>query len=285
MADMQQVLSSPKPDAGTSGTPGIAAFLSAGDLQGAIDFAKAQVKASPSDAAARLLLSELCLIDGDLEKADTHADLAGLHKPEWATGLAVYRAHLRAMHARNRFFENCALPSFVGIPSEADRLSLQLTAALIADDRAEIAKATATRATLRLPDASFDGADIQAFAGLDERFPHAVELLMANGDYVLMDVANIDRLQFETVARPRARDLVFRKLRLTLTDGSGADCVTPAIYPFSAKDDLADTFKLGHQSDWTKQSGAYVGSGQICWLSGDEAIAAGDIGEVTFHAP
>jgi type VI secretion system protein ImpE len=261
-------------------------LLIAGKLDEALAAARAQVKSKPADADARLLLSELCLLAGDLPKADLHAHLAGTHRPDWVQGLALYRAHLRALHARNQTFFARAMPSFPGIPTERDERTLALMVAFLADDSSGVA--AAKQALDNDGWAMFIAVNdkpSQPFSGLDDRFAHAVEALMPGGDYLMIDAARIARIEVATSASRRPRDLALKKARITLNDGSAADCALPLIYPFEPEDALSNAFKLGHESDWREgQGGLITGMGQICWLAGDEAVALGCVERVAFRA-
>lgn len=270
----------PNPSAST-----VASALSDGDLDTALALARTAVKAAPSCADARLLLAELNLLAGELEKADLHAHAAGLHRPEWVPGLSVFRAHLRGLHARQSFYERATLPAFAGEPTEGDRLSMHLAVA-VADGEPE-AITLAREAVLASPAralASLDGAAAEAFFGLDNRIVRTIEAVSAGGDYLRIDVEKIERIIFDTSAPRRPRHAALRPARILLKTGDGADCAVPALYPTPPGEAPEPAVRLGHTTGWKDIQGISVGVGQICWLIGEDVVPMQDIGEVRFHA-
>ena len=265
-------------------TPSVTMALSSGDLGTALGLARQAVKASPADAEARLLLAELSLIAGDLEKADLHADTASLHRPAWAAGLAIFRAHLRGLHARDAFYRTAALPAFAGEPTERDHLAIRLVAAMKSGTQTEIDDIR--QAIMDAPFdvvAKVDAADASAFSGLDDRMLHAVECIMASGDYVRIDAAKIERITFAISGQRRPKDLVLRPATVVLTDGGSAECVIPAIYP-TALQDIGSDYRVGHATDWREEKGVVTGIGQVCWAVGENVIGLHDIEEIVFDA-
>lgn len=263
----------------------VAAALAEGDLDTALDLARAAVKAAPSSADARLLLAELSLLAGDLEKADLHSHTAGLHRPEWVPGLSVFRAHLRGLHARQAFYDRAALPAFGGEPHAADHLSLQLVVAMAGPQPAEIA--AAHEAVLANPApvlASLDGGEPKVFCGLDDRLIRTIEVVTAGGDYVRIDVEKIDRIVFDTSTPRRPRHMALRPARLFLKEGDCADCAILALYPAFAGETPDAAMQLGQSTAWHEVRSVTVGNGQICWLIGDAVVPVQDVGEVIFHA-
>ena len=90
----------------------IAGLLANDDLDAGIASAAGAVKNRPQDPKARMVLAELCVLAGDLERAETHAKLAARAAPDDAVGLGVFRQHLRGLHARDQWWQDGAVPAF-----------------------------------------------------------------------------------------------------------------------------------------------------------------------------
>src|SRR6185312_9831940 len=104
----------------------------AGKLAPAIDAANAEVRRAPADLGARVLLAELLLFAGNLERADVILDAAGQIEPEAAIVMAEFRQLLRAETARRQLRRDGRLPDFLGEPTEAETASLAAWVARLA---------------------------------------------------------------------------------------------------------------------------------------------------------
>ncbi|RVV98305.1 nitrogen fixation protein [Mesobaculum littorinae] len=257
--------------------------LSQDDLAAARGLAAARVKTHPRDVEARMFLAELCVIAGELDRAETHAKLAATAAPDAAVGLGVFRQHLRALHARDAWWTQGALPTFPTGPSALSALALRLNIALRDEDGAAAAKALAALDDLRGEQpVVYDGTEAGDLRDLDDRLPHAIEALSAGGHYLWLDFAQISELAFHPASRPI--DMVLRRARVTLQDGSAADIRVPAIYPeprggtsapnapaSAAPADIA--LRLGRGTDFLDLPGGLTGArGLRCWLAGDRVL-------------
>ncbi|MEI9984112.1 MAG: tetratricopeptide repeat protein [Aliidongia sp.] len=101
-----------------------------GKLAQAIAAASAVVKQTPTDTGARLLLAELLLFDGKLERADTMLDTASTIDPAAALVLAEFRQLLRAEKARQQVMTENRVPEFLGQPTPTQTHILQALVAL-----------------------------------------------------------------------------------------------------------------------------------------------------------
>src|SRR4029079_6707505 len=89
----------------------------AGELSEAIAAATADVKAKPTDRAARGFLCELLCFAGDLERADKQLDALGQLDPDSLVGVSLFRQLIRGEQARQHFFSAGALPEFLDQPT------------------------------------------------------------------------------------------------------------------------------------------------------------------------
>ncbi|KXF77935.1 nitrogen fixation protein [Paramesorhizobium deserti] len=251
----------------------IARLLAEDALREAVERAKGQVKADPTDKAARHLYIDLLILSADYEKADAQCALAATVAPDASMDFAHLRNQLRAMIARRAWFEAGETPTFPSGPTELDRAAL----ALIMANRASEHKLTKT-ALMVLEDARgerpmrWNGKLFPDFRDLDDRTPHALEVLTLGGAYLWIDFSRIAEVTMEPIAHPR--DLAFRRARLSLLDGVSMPVLLPAIYQGSGDN---PKLLLGRETKWVKEaSGITTGRGQRCFLAGEELVSLHD---------
>ncbi|WP_238578844.1 tetratricopeptide repeat protein, partial [Inquilinus limosus] len=112
-----------------------------GALQAAIEAANAAVKAAPADTGARILLAELLLFAGNLERADTLLDATSTVDPSAALMVSEFRQLLRGEMSRRQVLSEGRPPEFLGQPTPTQAHLLQALVALRAGDRAAAAEA------------------------------------------------------------------------------------------------------------------------------------------------
>jgi type VI secretion system protein ImpE len=245
----------------------ISGLLGNDALNDAIELAKSHVRTLPTDQEARNLYIDLLILSGDYERADSQCTVAATFSPESTMGFAMLRNQLRAMAARNAWFETGALPEFPQGPTGIDKAALRLGIAHRQHEKQEAASALAELDELRGERRLlWNGRPVTDLRDLDDRIPHAMEVLMTGGGYLWIDFGKIAEVVVEPVARPR--DLAFRRAELRLTDGATAPVLLPAIYhgtPATA------ALLLGRETQWREEStGITTGQGQRCYLAGDE---------------
>ena len=244
----------------------VSALLSDDALQTATEEAKAHVKANPQDKEGRFLLIDLLVLIGDYERADRQVTLAATFSPNDAMGLSLLRNELRGMFARDAWFTSGAIPAFPGGPTACDQAAVRLNIADREGDGSEARRALDAIEELRgQRPMSWNDRAVDDFRDLDDRIPHALEVITTGGAYLWIDYARLASLKLEPIARPR--DLAFRRAELKLVDGAVASVLIPAIYPDTRGE---DGYRLGRQTDWIeKQTGLTIGLGQRSLLVGD----------------
>ncbi len=90
--------------------------LAAGQLGPAITAANAEVRRNPGNLGGRVLLAELLLFAGNLDRADTILDAAATADPRSAVIVAEFRQLLRAETARRQCAREGRVPEFLGEP-------------------------------------------------------------------------------------------------------------------------------------------------------------------------
>jgi type VI secretion system protein ImpE len=257
------------------------ALFRAGQLQPALEAANAAVRKAPADLGARVLLAEILIFVGNLERADVILDAAGQADPEAAMVVAEFRQLLRADMARRQLRRDGRVPEFLGEPTNTQRLQLAALVALRAGDMAEAARLTAEAEVGRPHVAGFSGdAKFDDFRDADDLCAGSVEVLTTTGKYFWIPTERVLTVEFHPPKRPR--DLLWRRASMSVSDGPDGDVYLPAIY---GNDDpaLDDSLKLGRATDWLEQAGAPVrGIGQRVFLVGEDAVSIMDLTTLEF---
>jgi type VI secretion system protein ImpE len=249
-----------------------ASLLRAGQLADAIAASQAVLRKSPSNLDARVLLAELLIFSGNLERADTLIDAAAAIDPTTSLVVAEYRQLLRGEIARRQLYADGRVPEFLGEPTDAQRLQLAALVALRAGDmpeatrQAHLAEDARPRAPGLLGDAAFDD-----FRDADDLLAGSFEVLTSTGKYFWIPVERVISADFH--APTRIRDLIWRRVTMAVADGPEGDVYMPAIY--AAPEPLTDALRLGRETDWREAEGGLVrGVGQRVFLAGEDAVDA-----------
>lgn len=254
----------------------IAELLSQEKLDEALAAAKAHVRSVPSDRDGRYIYIDLLVLAGEYERADAQCNVASTLAPEEAMGFTLLRNQLRAMAAREAWFESGAAPQLPQGPSPLDRVALRLGVAHRAGEAAGEALAAleeerGERSML------WNGRRVDDLRDLDDRTPHALEVIMTGGAYLWVDFAKIASVRLEPIARPR--DLAFRRAELLLAGGGTAPVLLPAIYYGT---DADPALRLGRRTEWVEEeTGITTGRGQRCLLAGDDIVSFHDTTEIS----
>lgn len=268
---------------GTGETAG--ALFRAGKLAAAVDAANAAVRRAPADLAARVLLAELLVFAGNLERADVILDAASQVEPEAAVVVAEFRQLLRADMARRQLRRDGRVPEFLGEPTATQRLQLAALVALREGDTAEAAKLAGQAETGRPHVSGFAGdAAFDDLRDADDLCAGSFEVLTSTGKYYWIATERVISVEFHPPLRPR--DLFWRRATMSVRNGPDGDVYLPVVY---GSDDaaLSDVLKLGHATDWIEDGGAPLGSlvrgvGQRLFLVGEEATGIMDLTTLEF---
>jgi type VI secretion system protein ImpE len=250
--------------------PGTSALLREGKLGDALASAQAALRKSPTDLKTRFLLAELLIIAGSLERADVVVDAAAALDPTTALVVAEFRQLIRAEIARQQLFLNGRVPEFLAGPTAAQRLQLAALVALHAGDISEAVRQTESAEAIRphvggqLGDIRFDD-----FRDADDLLAGSLEVLTATGKYFWIPTERIISAEFH--APTRTRDLIWRRVSMSVIDGPEGDVYVPATY--AAAEPLTDAQRLGRTTDWRELNGQLVrGLGQRIFLVGDDGL-------------
>ncbi len=263
--------------------PTAGSLFRAGKLAAAVDAAGQAVRAAPADLAARVLLAEMLLFAGNLERADVILDAASQIDPSTAVVVAEFRQLLRAETARRQLYRDGRLPEFLGEPQPAQRAALAALVALRAGDPAGAAQAAAEaealrpRAPGRHGETAFD--DCRDACDLAAGY---FEVLTTTGKYYWIPTERVASIAFHPPKRPR--DLAWRRASMSVLDGPDGDVYLPVIYAGAdATED--ETLRLGRATDWRQEgAGPVRGVGQRVFLLGENACNVMDLSDLTFGA-
>lgn len=258
-------------------------LFKAGKLAAATEAAGAAVKKAPTDLGARVLLAEMLLAGGNLERADVILDAASEADPAAAVVIAEFRQLLRAEMARRQLRRDGRVPEFLGEPGEAERATLAAMVALRAGDTATAAReaAAAEAARPRAPGKLGDKT-VEDFRDADDLSAGFFEVLTTTGKYFWIPTERVELLQLHPPKRPR--DLVWRRASMSVTEGPDGDVYLPATYGCDEAD-ISDALRLGRETEWRDLAPGLVrGVGQRVFLAGDEAVGMMELAELSFVA-
>jgi type VI secretion system protein ImpE len=257
-------------------------LLREGKLAEALTAAQNVVRKAPTDLNARILLAEILVFTGNLERADVLLDAASTIDPSTAMVVAEFRQLIRADMARRQLFRDGRVPELLSDPTEVQRFQLAALVALRANDPAEAIKNAAAAEAARPHTPGFHN-DV-AFDDLrdaDDLLAGNFEVLTTTGKYFWIPTERVLTAEFHAPKRPR--DLIWRRASMSVADGPDGDVYIPAIY--AGSDTVSDLLRLGRETDWTDEAAGPVrGIGQRVLLCGDDDVAIMDIGVLRFGA-
>lgn len=261
-------------------------LLDEGLLTEAVERQTAEVKARPTDLAARTFLFELLALAGDLERAGRQLDALGQllkEDPQAQIGAALYRRLLDAEIQRRRVFNEGLRPRFLlEPPAEVTRHIEALD--LLRDgrttearDRLDAAEADRVRPSGTLGRTAFDD-----FRDADDLLAPVLEVHAPAG-YGWIPWSQIQLL--EVLPPQSLRDLFWAPARIASFDGQLGEVHLPALYPGSHSHP-DPTARLGRFTDWVEHEGGIVrGAGLKTFLVGDDARTLFELTEVHFQPP
>ncbi len=257
------------------------ALFRAGKLAAAVDAANGAVRKAPTDLGARVLLAELLICAGNLERADVILDAGAQADPGAVMVMAEFRQLLRAEMARRQMRRDGRVPEFLGEPTAAQRMILAALGALRGGDLGEATR-LAIEAEAARPRAVglLAGSPIDDFRDADDLTAGFFEVLTTTGKYFWIPTERVENVLFHPPKRPR--DLIWRRASMSVQDGPEGDVYLPVVYG-SDEADLADALRLGRVTEWRDLAPGLVrGVGQRIFMAGEEAVGIMDLTELAF---
>ena len=245
-------------------------LFKAGRLEEAVAAATDTVRKTPTDVGPRLLLCELLLFQGRLDRVDTLLDAASTLDPATGIGVAEFRQLLRAEIARRELMSEGRVPEFLGEPNRSQRAALAAIVALRAGDQPGAAAAAAEAEAARShPTGRMAGVAYDDLRDADDILCGSLEVLTTTGKYFWVPLARVVSLQPHPPQRPR--DLFWRRATLVVADGPTGEVYLPALYDTPAEADVQ--CRLGRATDWIEmQEGLVRGLGQKLIVVGEEGV-------------
>ncbi len=242
----------------------------AGRLKDAVAQANAAVRKATSDLAARVLLAELLLFQGNLDRADLILDAAADLTPDAALVIAEFRQLLRGEQARRQLSRDGRVPELLSDPTPCITATLAACVALRAGDTADAATnlSIAEAERPRVPGQLEDGAAFDDLRDADDLCAGILEVLTTTGKYYWIPTERIESVLFHPPVRPR--DLFWRRATMSVRGGPDGDVYVPAIYA-DPPPDTSEILLLGRETDWREAGGVTRGVGQRMFLVGDDA--------------
>lgn len=227
------------------------AALRSGDVQGALDMLKQEVRRAPGDARLRTFLFQLFCVTGDWERALTQANVAAELDASAAEMAQAYQAAIRCELLREKVFRGERSPTVLGDPGPWLPLLIEATRLLGTGSPAEAA---------RLRDAAFavapetagtlDGTGFAWIADADPRLGPVLEAFV-NGSYMWIPFIHVRALQLDPPVD--LRDQVWMPARFTWSNEGEAVGFIPTRYPGSAA--AADpALALSRRTEWQELS-------------------------------
>jgi type VI secretion system protein ImpE len=258
-------------------------LFQAGKLRDAIDAALAEVRKQPTNTDLRGQLCELLCFAGDLERADKQLDTIGQQDPKSQVGVSMLRQLVRAETARQQFFTEGRAPELLSDPSDAIKLHLQASICMRegAFDEAVSKLAEAEEKRVKVSGVC-DGQKFDDFRDLDDLCACFLEVLTSNGKYYWIPIERVEQIEFHPPERPK--DLLWRRVHMTVTDGPEGEVFIPTVYAATHQHG-DEQLQLGRGTAWLEEEGQPVrGLGQRTFLIGDEDKPMMQIHEITFDA-
>ena len=261
-------------------TPG--ELLEADQLTDAVAAAISAVKKQPADTGARYLLGELFCLAGELERADRQLETISQQDQKAAGRVSLVRQLIRAEQSRRQFFSLGRLPEFLVEASPLMRLYLDASIALREGKREEAGDLLAQAEDQRpQPSGICDGEPFDDFRDLDDLTAGCFEVLTSTGKYYLVAVDSVTSLEFQPPQRPL--DLLWRQVRMTVSEGPDGEVYLPAIYTKTYEAETPDdALRLGRATEWLGEEAPVHGLGQRTMLIGEETKGIGEIQQVQF---
>jgi type VI secretion system protein ImpE len=243
-----------------------------GRLKYAIAAATARVRAQHGAAGMRVLLAELLVFAGNLERADTQVDTAATLDPTLAIAVAEFRQLLRAEQARGQLLSAGRVPEFLEDgPTVAQQAALACVVAIRAGDlAAAVARAAEAEAVRGAVAFLVDGRGVGDFRDADDVIGGSLEVLTPTGKYLWIPFERVLALTLH--APERARDLYWRRATLEVASGPNGEVYVPAVYGCDAGES-DEALRLGRATDWRDLAeGLTCGVGQRVFMAGEEGV-------------
>jgi type VI secretion system protein ImpE len=255
--------------------------LRSGDLSGALEILKQDVRKAPREPRLRTFLFQMFCITGEWDRALTQLTAASELDPAAQPMLHAYRATIRCELLREKVFRGESSPTVLGDPSPWLPLLIEAVGQLASGKPAEAAN---------LRDAAFEaavetsgtlnGTDFAWIADADPRLGPVLEVFV-NGNYMWVPFTRLKALRLDPPAD--LRDQVWMPANFTWSNDAEAVGFVPTRYPYSASQH-DPALSLSRRTDWIDSGdGWQVPVGQRVLVTDSEETALMDIRALTIE--
>jgi type VI secretion system protein ImpE len=240
-------------------------LLETGQLSAAIERVAGEVKAKPTDLAARTFYFELLCLNGDLERAGKQLEVLATSNAEMIGGAGMYLGAIQAEKERRRFFHGGPRPRVIDDSPYADA-QLEAVEHYAASDSTSAAKSLQTALDLRGElHGTLNGAQIDELSDTNDLLGPFLEVIM-EGHYTWIPW---DSLQLLSLPEPKyLRDMVWAPATLALHSGAHGEVLVFSLYVDSHLQ--SDDLTLGRRTIWP------VDRGEFTLAYGQKVIASGE---------
>jgi len=233
-------------------------ILRSGDLLGAIEQLKQEVRRAPRDARLRIFLFQMFCVTGAWDRALTQLAVAAELDATAIPMAQAYRAAIRCEMLRARVFDGKRSPTIFGQPEGWMSLLVEANRVLAAGKPDE-AEALRDAAFDEAPAAAgtLDGQPFSWIADADQRLGPMLEAFV-DGKYYWVPFTRLREVTIEPPAD--LRDKVWMPAHFVWENGGDAVGFIPTRYPGSAEAgaDLA----LSRRTEWQAKGNWFLGLGQ-----------------------
>jgi type VI secretion system protein ImpE len=233
-------------------------ILRSGDLLGAIEQLKQEVRKSPRDARLRTFLFQIFCVTGAWDRALTQLSVAAELDALAIPMAQAYRAAIRCEMLRARVFEGKRSPTIFGQPENWMSLLVEANRVLAAGKPDE-AESLRDAAFAEAPEAAgtLDGQAFIWIADADQRLGPMLEAII-DGKYYWIPFHRLQSLTLEPPAD--LRDQVWMPAHFVWSNGGDAVGFIPTRYPGSAE--ASPDLALSRRTEWQPQGNWFLGLGQ-----------------------
>jgi type VI secretion system protein ImpE len=242
-----------------------AELLQTGRLSEAIERVAGEVKARPSDLAARTFYFELLALDGDLDRAAKQLDVLAAATGELGDGAVLYAGAIQAERERRQFFHGGPRPRLLSESAYAKAYLEAVEHHAAGDSTAAMERLQVAAEDERALRGTLNGNEVHELNDSHDLLGPFLELVMEN-HYAWVPWEGIQSL---TIPEPRyLRDTVWTPASLVLHSGDHGEVLLFSLYVDSHLQ--VEDVKLGRRTVWEQTSAGFT----VAY--GQKVIAAGD---------
>lgn len=246
--------------------------ITRGGLDAGIDSLAQLLRKDPSLVWARCQLVELLCFAERFEDADSQLNTLVSLDSELMLPMSIWRNLIAAAQKRSDVYACKEKPDVVEEPTQEIASCMSFLVSLDDGQNQDLESIVAQMDEgFTMPvGLSLNDNEATFLRNLDDRSAYHLEVLATNGKYYWVDFTQIESLE---VHKPeRLIEVLWRKARLILANGSDGEVYLPAAYVGKASQQAL----LEGRTEWVEQQGLVRGEGLQMWLTGEEDVISID---------